>query len=129
MPAERILLVDDDQASRDPLARALRDRGFEVEVASHVGSARAAAMARTPAFALVDLTLPGGSGLDLVSQIHALNRGIRIFLLAGAETAMVRTEALRRGAVECLRKPIDADQVISAFAAGLPERKAVDGQP
>ena len=118
-----ILLVDDDEVFRERLARALRDRGYDVATAADHDSALAAAQARKPDFAIVDLRMPGLSGLALIGPLHPLSPGARIVVLTGYGSITSAVEALRAGAHDYLSKPVDADQVIGALT-GEPARPA-----
>ncbi|MEM1414938.1 MAG: response regulator transcription factor [Myxococcota bacterium] len=111
-----LLLVDDDEVFRERLARAFRDRGLEVWTAE--GPERALALVReeAPEHALVDLRMPGGSGLDLVPALLALEPHMRIVVLTGYGSIATALEAVRRGALHYLTKPADADEVLAAFA-------------
>jgi two-component system response regulator RegA len=118
-----ILLVDDDEVFRERLARALRDRGYDVATAADHDGAVAAARARKPDFAIVDLRMPGLSGLALIGPLHALAPGARIVVLTGYGSITSAVEALRAGAHDYLSKPVDADQIIGALT-GEPARPA-----
>ncbi|HTA19844.1 MAG TPA: response regulator, partial [Polyangia bacterium] len=83
MSARRLLLVDDDETFRVRLARALVARGLAVETAADPAAALAAARRATPDCAVVDLKMPGGSGLELVRELAALVPGIRVVVLTG----------------------------------------------
>ena len=126
--AGAILLVDDDEVFRERLARALRGRGYEVATATDHDGALAAAGARTPDYAVVDLRMPGLSGLALIAPLHALAPGARIVVLTGYGSITSAVEALRAGAHDYLSKPVDADQVIAALT-GEPAPRAEEGQP
>jgi two-component system response regulator RegA len=110
-----ILLVDDDEVFRERLARALRDRGYDVVTAADHDGALAAAKARKPEFAIVDLRMPGLSGLALIGPLHAIAPGARIVVLTGYGSITSAVEALRAGAHDYLSKPVDADQIIGAL--------------
>jgi two-component system response regulator RegA len=128
----RILLVDDDDTFRERLARALRDRQYEVVTAIDHPSAMAAARAAAPAFAVVDLKMPGPSGLDVVRDLHALAPETRIVVLTGYGSITSAVEGLHRGAHDYISKPADADEIIAALlgkrtagagaGAGVPAR-------
>jgi two-component system response regulator RegA len=118
-----ILLVDDDEVFRERLARALRERGYEVATAADHDGAVAAARARKPDFAIVDLRMPGLSGLALIGPLHALAPGARIVVLTGYGSITSAVEALRAGAHDYLSKPVDAEQIIGALT-GEPARPA-----
>jgi two-component system response regulator RegA len=110
-----ILLVDDDEVFRERLARALRGRGYDVATAADHDGALAAAGANKPDFAVVDLRMPGLSGLALIAPLHAIAPGARIVVLTGYGSITSAVEALRAGAHDYLSKPVDADQVIAAL--------------
>ena len=118
-----ILLVDDDEVFRERLARALRDRGYAVATAADHEGAVAAARAQRPDFAIVDLRMPGLSGLALIGPLHAIAPGARIVVLTGYGSITSAVEALRAGAHDYLSKPVDADQIIGALT-GEPARPA-----
>ena len=123
MAGGAILLVDDDEVFRERLARALRDRGYEVATAADHDGAVAAARAKKPDFAIVDLRMPGLSGLALLGPLHAIAPGARIVVLTGYGSITSAVEALRAGAHDYLSKPVDADQIIGALT-GEPARPA-----
>ncbi len=110
-----ILLVDDDEVFRERLAKALRERGYEVATAADHDAALAAAEGRRPDFAIVDLRMPGLSGLSLIGPLHAVAPGARIVVLTGYGSITSAVEALRAGAHDYLSKPVDADQIIGAL--------------
>jgi two-component system, response regulator RegA len=110
-----ILLVDDDEVFRERLARALRGRGYDVATAADHDGALAAAGARKPDFAVVDLRMPGLSGLALIAPLRAIAPGARIVVLTGYGSITSAVEALRAGAHDYLSKPVDAEQVIAAL--------------
>jgi len=123
-----ILLVDDDEVFRERLARALRDRGYAVATAADHDGAVAAARAQRPDFAIVDLRMPGLSGLALIGPLHAIAPGARIVVLTGYGSITSAVEALRAGAHDYLSKPVDADQIIGALT-GEPARPAEVAPP
>jgi two-component system response regulator RegA len=110
-----LLLVDDDEIFRERLGRALRDRGYDVVTASSHATAMEVARARAPAFAVVDLKMPGPSGLELVKDLHALDQQTRIVVLTGYGNIASAVDALHRGAHDYLSKPADADEIIAAL--------------
>ncbi len=124
-----LLLVDDDEALRERLAKALRRRGLEVRTAAGVVGALEAAAADSPEMAVVDLRLPDGSGLDVVRALRDLDPTTRCVVLTGYGSIATAVEAMRLGAVNYLPKPCDADQVLAAFEpseAGAPGDPAED---
>jgi two-component system response regulator RegA len=116
--APTFLVVDDDAAYRERLARALTARGCVVRTAGDVSSALAFAREESPERALVDLRMPGGSGLDLVTGLQEIDPTTRVVVLTGYGSIATAVEALRRGACHYLQKPVDADQILAAFEPG-----------
>ncbi len=111
-----LLIVDDDEALRDRLARALRDRGWEVRTAGDYVSAMASARAESPQYALVDLKMPGRSGLELVRDLKACDATTKVVVLTGYGSIATAIDAVRLGASHYLPKPADADDIIAAFS-------------
>jgi two-component system, response regulator RegA len=111
-----ILLVDDDEVFRERLARALRERGWEVRTAGDYASAMEAARAESPQHALVDLRMPGRSGLELVRDLKACDATTRVVVLTGYGSIATAVDAVRLGASHYLPKPADADEIIAAFS-------------
>src|SRR5436189_2799380 len=119
-----LLIVDDDAPLCQRLARAMERRGFVVVTADGVASGIAAATAQPPAFAVVDLRLGDGSGLDIVSALRGARPGARIVVLTGYGNIATAVAAVKAGALDYLPKPADADAVERALLAqegGTPE--------
>jgi two-component system response regulator RegA len=119
----RLLLVDDDAPLRRSMSRALERRGFEVLSAEGLAEARELAIDHKPDFAVLDLRLAEGSGLDLVSMLRDLRPDIRIVIVTGYGNIATAVAAIKAGAVDYLAKPVDADDVVSALmrsGEGLP---------
>jgi two-component system, response regulator RegA len=110
-----ILVVDDDNVFRERLARALRDRGYEVRTAPDPASALESARADSPELAVVDLRMPEGNGLELVRDLKAIDAATKVVVLTGYGSIATATEAMRLGATHYLPKPADADEVLAAF--------------
>jgi two-component system response regulator RegA len=110
-----VLLVDDDQAFRERLARALRDRGYEVRTADGYDAALQLARADPPEYAVVDLRMPGRSGLEVVRDLAQIDPSMRIVVLTGYGSIATAVDAVRLGAVQYLPKPADADDLVAAF--------------
>lgn len=110
------LVVDDDQQLRERVARALRQRGYEVTTAAGYDEALAAAQRDSPEMALIDLRMPGRSGLDLVRALNALDPHTRIVVLTGYGSIATAMEAIRLGALHYLQKPADVDEILAAFS-------------
>jgi two-component system, response regulator RegA len=116
--ATTLLLVEDDEAFRTRLVRAFRDRGYDVSAAATYDDAVASATADSPELALVDLRLPGRSGLDVVQALKAIDDTTRIVVLTGYGSIATAVESMRLGATSYLTKPVDADQILAAFEGG-----------
>ena len=112
-----LLLVDDDEAFLKRLARAMERRGFEVTMASSVAEGKAAATASPPAYAIVDLRLEDGTGLDVVEALRDRRPDSRIVVLTGYGAIATAVAAVKMGAVDYLAKPADADDVTNALLA------------
>jgi two-component system response regulator RegA len=110
-----LLLVDDDVTFCQVMAQALDKRGFEVRVAHNVADGQAAAEHSPPEYAVVDLKMPGPSGLELVQRLKSLDEHTRIVVLTGYASVATAIEAIKLGAVHYLTKPADADEVVAAF--------------
>jgi two-component system response regulator RegA len=114
--APSILLVDDDEVFRERLARALRARGHEVATAADAEAAQAAARGQAFGYGVVDLRMPGASGLELVAALKRHDPAMRIVVLTGYGSIVSAVEAMRLGAHNYLSKPADADDVLAALA-------------
>jgi two-component system response regulator RegA len=114
-PSESILLADDSQLFCDRLARAFRDRGFDVRTASNYDQAIESARKHPPDLAVVDLRMPGRSGLDLIRGLQEIHAKTRVLVLSGFGSIATAVEAVKLGAVNFLPKPADADDILAAF--------------
>ncbi|HNG39876.1 MAG TPA: response regulator, partial [Accumulibacter sp.] len=114
-PSASLLLVDDDPLFCRVLARALERRGFAVSVAGDVAAALVEAEHRPPTFAVIDLKMPGESGLVLIEKLLTMAPGMRVVMLTGYASIATAVEAIKLGAVHYLAKPCDADQVVEAL--------------
>ncbi|MBM3507826.1 MAG: ActR/PrrA/RegA family redox response regulator transcription factor [Alphaproteobacteria bacterium] len=113
-----LLIVDDDEPLRTRLAQAMRSRGYHVETAAGVADAIATAKTSAPEFAVVDLRLIDGYGLDVVSKLRETRADMRIVILTGYGNIASTVAAMKAGAVDYLAKPADADEVEAALLAG-----------
>ncbi len=118
MAKPSILIVDDDQAFRRRLARAFEDRGYDASTAGDDDEAVALACADSPELAVVDLKMPGRSGLELVQALRAIDPATRVVVLTGYGSIATAIDAVRLGATYYLPKPADADDIVAAFARG-----------
>jgi two-component system response regulator RegA len=112
-----LLIVDDDAPLRRRLERAMEQRGYEVTAVDSVASGVAAATVSPPAFAVVDLRLGDGSGLDVVAALQKAREDARIIVLTGYGNIATAVAAVKAGAVDYLPKPADADQIAAALEA------------
>ena len=117
-PEEKtLLIVDDDRPFRERLARAMQARGFEVLMAETVREGITIAKERSPAYAVVDLKLDDGNGLDVVETLHAVRPNTRVVVLTGFGNIATAVAAVKFGAIDYLPKPADADDIMSALLA------------
>jgi two-component system response regulator RegA len=110
-----LIVVDDDPRLCDRLARALGERGFTVSTAYSVAEGTELALRLRPAFAVVDLRLEDGSGLDVVRDLRAVRADVRAVILTGYGNIATAVAAVKLGAADYLAKPADADQVEAAL--------------
>ena len=116
-PDRSLLLVDDDEAFVKRLAKAMEKRGFAPETASSVAAGRAIAMARPPAYAVIDLRLEDGNGLDVVEALRDRRPDCRIVVLTGYGAIATAVAAVKIGATDYLSKPADANDITNALLA------------
>jgi len=115
-PPSSILVVDDEEVFRKRLALALTRRGFSVHEAGNFDEAMAVLQNFEPELALIDLRMPGKSGLELVAEAKRLQPGIRIVVLTGYGSIATASQAIKLGALNYLPKPADVDEILHAFA-------------
>ena len=113
--APSFLIVDDDLAFSQAMGWALEGHGFKVRVAQDVASALQSASVAPPDFAVVDLKMPGESGLTLIPTLRSLNAAMRILVLTGYASIATAVEAIKLGATHYLAKPVDAEDVLKAL--------------
>jgi two-component system response regulator RegA len=109
------LVVDDDETFRTRLVKAIQSRGFAAIGADSADAALRVAVDAKPGAAIVDLRMPGMSGLELVTELSSRFPGIQMVVLTGYGSIATAVEAVRRGAINYLTKPLDADQILAAF--------------
>jgi two-component system response regulator RegA len=119
-----LLIVDDDAPFRERLVRAMRDRGYETTGVAGHAQAIEAARDESPEFALVDLRLPGESGLSVVRDLKALDSSTIVVVLTGYGSIATAVESIKLGAASYLTKPADADQIVAAFEGIQPAEDA-----
>ena len=114
-PDVSLLLVDDDEAFVKRLGKAMEKRGFLPEIASSVAAGRSIALARPPAYAVIDLRLEDGNGLDVVEVLREVRPDCRIVVLTGYGAIATAVAAVKIGATDYLSKPADANDVVNAL--------------
>ena len=112
-----VLLIDDDAPLRRSLQRAMERRGFTVHVGESSREALSLAAAARPTYAVVDMRLEDGSGVELVGRLRELHPELRVVILTGYGNIATAVAAVKAGAIDYLAKPADADEVIAALLA------------
>jgi two-component system, response regulator RegA len=118
-----LIIVDDDNPFRERLARAMEKKGFKVTQAEGVKKGLECLKDKSPAFAVIDLRLGDGNGLEVVKQLQKSNTKSRIIMLTGYGNIPTAVAAIKEGAIDYLAKPADADDVEKALLAD-PNTKA-----
>ncbi len=130
MPSDRsLLVVDDDKSFLQRLARAMEVRGFSVSTAESVADGLAQVDHAAPAFAVVDMRLGDGNGLDVISALKRKRPDARAIILTGYGNIATAVNAVKLGAVDYLAKPADADDVIAALLSKEGRRAAPPEHP
>ncbi len=119
-----LLIVDDDNPLRDRLARAMEKKGFKVIQAASVKQGISQAKSIPPTFAVIDLRLGDGSGLEVVKEIKKFKQSSRVIMLTGYGNIPTAVAAVKAGAIDYIPKPADADDVERALLAS-PESQAI----
>ena len=122
-PDKSLLILDDDDPLRGRLARAMEKKGFEPKEAKSVAEGLQLVKNSPPSFALIDLRLDDGNGLDVVKEISKIKKDCRIVMLTGYGNLPTAVAAVKAGAIDYMAKPVDADDVEAALLAS-PESKA-----
>ncbi len=117
------LIVDDDKPFLTRLARAMESRGYAVETAESVAEGLSKARATPPAYAVVDMRLGDGNGLDVIEAIRTRRPDSRVVILTGYGNIATAVTAVKLGAVDYLAKPADADEILAALLRS-PQDKA-----
>ena len=118
-----LLIVDDDNPFRERLSRAMEKKGFLVFQADGVKKGIDQAKIKKPAFAVVDLRLNDGNGIEIVKEVQSYNPNSRVIMLTGYGNIPTAVAAIKQGAIDYLSKPADADDVERALLAD-PSKKA-----
>lgn len=123
-----MLVVDDDEPYRQRLCRAFRDRGLSVADARSAAEALAVARAFRPDRAVLDMRMQDRSGIDLLADLLREHPGLGCVVLTGFGSIATAVEAVRRGALDYLTKPADADEILLAFSP-RPGDVTAEGDP
>lgn len=124
-----LLLVDDDKPFLTRLARAMETRGYEVRMADSVAEGIAEVRRNAPAFAVVDLRLADGNGLDVIATLHGARPDARVVVLTGYGNIATAVTAVKLGAIDYLSKPADADAVHAALMGDSGSRAPLPDNP
>ncbi len=128
-PDTSLLLVDDDGPFLRRLGRAMEARGFAVDIAESVVEGLAKARQKPPKYAVIDMRLEDGNGLDVIEAIRARRDDTRIIVLTGYGNIATAVTAVKLGAIDYLAKPADADEVFAALTSKPGERAGVPENP
>jgi len=130
LPADKtLLLVDDDKPFLTRLARAMEIRGFEVRMAESVAEGIAQVTEAPPGYAVVDLRLADGNGLDVIETLHSARPDARAVVLTGYGNIATAVTAVKLGAIDYLAKPADADAVYGALVGDKDNRALLPDNP
>lgn len=124
-----LLLADDDNAFRQRLALTLGRRGFEVTAAASLAEARDLIPTLKPDYAVLDLRLGDGNGLDLVSELRAAREETRVVILTGYGNLATAVAAVKEGAIDYIAKPADPEDIVNALLAPEGERPEPPSEP
>ena len=126
---KNLLLVDDDKPFLTRLGRAMETRGFSVRMADTVAEGIAEVKKNAPNYAVVDLRLTDGNGLDVIEALHATRPEARVVVLTGYGNIATAVTAVKLGAIDYLAKPADADAVYGALTSDTDNRNALPDNP
>ena len=124
-----LLIVDDDNPFRQRLARAMEKKGFLVSQAESVKAGLESVKLKKPTFAVVDLRLNDGNGIEVVKEIQKSNTNSRIIMLTGYGNIPTAVSAIKEGAIDYIAKPADADDVEKALLADPNKKPAPPENP
>jgi two-component system response regulator RegA len=124
-----LLIVDDDKPFLTRLARAMEARGFKVETADSVHEGMNVISNKPPAFAVIDMRLADGNGLDVISELKARRPDARGIILTGYGNIVTAVTAVKLGAFDYIAKPADADEIYSALMATRHDKAEVPENP
>jgi two-component system response regulator RegA len=123
-----ILIVEDDEVLASSLGRSFERKDYEVKIAANVKEAKAILKKFHPRFAVVDLKMPGESGLELIKYLHEFDSMMKIVMLTGYASITTTIEAIKSGACYYLAKPANADMIIAAFNGDAGAQKSLNSK-
>ena len=129
LPDKTLMIVDDDAPFRNRLCRAMMQRGFVVSPISNIQEALEVASKNPPAFAIIDMRLEDGNGLDVVAELKKNRSDCRVVMLTGYGNIITAVAAVKAGATDYLAKPADAEDLIQALLAAEGEKPAPPENP
>jgi two-component system response regulator RegA len=129
LPDRSLMVLDDDAPLRTRLGRALEQRGFDTTLVGSVSEALEALKSTPPAFAVLDMRLGDGSGLQVVEAVREARPDARIVMLTGYGNIATAVAAVKSGAIDYLSKPADADDVARALLMRLDEAPRLPENP
>lgn len=124
-----LLIVEDDAIYRNRLGRTMDRRGFKVIEAESLSQGKTQALEHKPDFAVVDMRLGDGNGLDLVPDLHSINPDMRVIILTGFGNIASAVAAIKSGAVDYIAKPAEADEIEAALLVSDGERPPAPENP
>jgi len=124
-----LLIVEDDDALRDRLAKAMQRRGFAPRTASSVEEGLAAIDTDLPDFAIVDLRLLDGNGLEVIEALEKQHQNVRTIVLTGYGNIPTAVAAVRHGAIDYIAKPATADEIVDTLLTPAGEDTPVPAEP
>jgi two-component system response regulator RegA len=110
-----MMVVDDDNSFRDRLVRAFQTRGLDAQGAPDAAHALTLAKSFKPHRAIIDMRMPGKTGVELVKDLVGLDPNMAVVILTGYGSIASAVEAVRNGALDYLNKPVDTDQILAVF--------------
>jgi two-component system, response regulator RegA len=128
-PDRSLLIVDDDNTFLTRLSRSMETRGFVVKAAHSVAEGLAAIAASAPAFAVIDMRLADGNGLDVIRELKAKRPDARGIILTGYGNIVTAVTAVKLGAFDYLAKPVDADEIFNALMATRHDKAELPENP
>lgn len=128
-PAPRLLIVDDDKVFLARLARAMEARGYAVSTADSVAEGLLVVKADPPAYAVVDMRLADGNGLEVISELKSRREDARAIVLTGYGNIATAVHAVKLGAFDYLAKPADADEIHAALNASSDQKADLPDHP